>query len=268
MISFERYVRANTLEEAYALNQERSSRIAGGMMWLRLGRGRVKTLIDISGLGLDQIEDTGRTIRIGAMCTLRQVEQSELIRELCGPGLTRSIQNIVGVQFRNQATVGGSIFGRYGFSDILTAFLALDTFVELYNGGTMRLSEFVRRKPDKDLLISIIIRKSKRYFHYDSVRLTKTDLPILTCAVVMGTVKGQESWYVSVGARPMRAELLEISRELTGASDETLARFAAEAADAYVFKGNMRASAEYRRRLAEAVILKAVKEILAKQREV
>ena len=44
---------------------------------------------------------------------------------------------------------------------MLTALLALDTFVELYDGGIIRLSEFVNRKPDRDILVSIIIRKRK-----------------------------------------------------------------------------------------------------------
>ena len=81
-----------------------------------------------------------------------------------GTELQKLVRHIVGVQFRNQATVGGSIYGRFGFSDVLTAFLALDTFVELYDGGIIRLSEFVNRKPDRDILVSIIIRKGKRKF--------------------------------------------------------------------------------------------------------
>ena len=146
-------------------------------MWMRLGNARVKTVIDLSGLGLDQIEDEGNVIKIGAMCTLRQIEQCEALRDLCGDGIAECVRHIVGVQFRNQATIGGSIYGRFGFSDVLTAFLALDTFVELYDGGTIRLSEFVNRKPDKDILLSVIVRKSKRKFRYDSIRQTKTDFP-------------------------------------------------------------------------------------------
>ena len=84
------------------------------------------------------------------------------VRNSSGINIAKALSPIVGVQFRNQATVGGSIFGRYGFSDVLTVLLAMDTFVELYNGGTVRLSEFVNRKMDKDLLISVIVRKSNR----------------------------------------------------------------------------------------------------------
>ena len=63
MLTIQNYVKANTLEEAYELNQARNSRILGGMMWLRLGNARIKTAIDLSGLGLDQIEETDRVFR-------------------------------------------------------------------------------------------------------------------------------------------------------------------------------------------------------------
>ena len=48
----------------------------------------------------------------------------------CCDCFKESLCHIVGVQFRNCATVGGSIYGRYGFSDVLTMFLGMDTWVE------------------------------------------------------------------------------------------------------------------------------------------
>ena len=57
------------------------------------------------------------------------------------------------------ATVGGSIFGRFGFSDVLTCFLALDTYVELYKGGIVSLKEFVDMPRDNDILVRILIKK-------------------------------------------------------------------------------------------------------------
>ena len=74
MLTISNYVKPKTLEEAYELNQARNSRVMGGMMWMRLGNAKVQTIIDISGLGLDQIEETDHVFRIGAMCTLRQLE--------------------------------------------------------------------------------------------------------------------------------------------------------------------------------------------------
>ena len=256
MLTISNYVKAKTLEEAYELNQARSSRIMGGMMWMRLGNARVKTVIDLSDLGLDQIEESDNVIKIGAMCTLRQIEECEALKELYGDGIAESVRHIVGVQFRNQATVGGSIHGRFGFSDVLTAFLALDTFVELYNGGTIRLSEFVNRKPDKDILLSVIVRKSKRKFRYESIRQTKT-----------GMVHGKETWYFSVGARPMKAALLEKQWEIPDhASEEMIAEYARQAASEFTYGTNMRGSAEYRRHLAEVLIRREMSSILAEGR--
>lgn len=267
MITIGNYVKPKTLEEAYELNQARSSRVMGGMMWMRLGNARVKTIIDLSDLGLDQIEDEGNVIKIGAMCTLRQIEQCEALKELYGDGIAESVRHIVGVQFRNQATIGGSIYGRFGFSDVLTAFLALDTFVELYDGGTIRLSEFVNRRPDKDILLSIIVRKSKRKFRYQSIRQTKTDFPVIACSVVTGMVHGQETWYFSVGARPMKAALLEKQWEIpSDASEEMIAEYAKQAATEFTYGSNMRGSAEYRRHLAEVLIRREMASILAEGR--
>ena len=150
---------------------------------------------------------------------------------------------------------------------MLTALLALDTFVELYNGGTIRLSEFVNRKPDKDILLSIIIRKGKRQFRYQSVRRTKTDFPVIACAVVTGIVHGKESWYISVGARPMKAALLEKHWEIPDdASEEEIAKYASEAAAEFTYGTNMRGSADYRRHLAEVLLRREISSILAERR--
>lgn len=267
MLTIQNYVKAKTVEEAYELNQARNSRVMGGMMWLRLGNANVKTMIDLSGLGLDQIEETDHVIRIGAMCTLRQLEQSEEIRNYFGDAVAESVRHIVGVQFRNQATVGGSIYGRYGFSDVLTCLLAMDTFVELYDGGTIRLREFVDRKKDKDILLSVIIRKQPRKMRYLSVRQTKTDFPVLACSVVTGEVHGQESWYFTIGARPMRAELVEKAWNIPAdASEEQIRACAEEVADSYTYGSNMRGSAAYRRRLAQVLIERAIKSIITEER--
>ena len=149
---------------------------------------------------------------------------------------------------------------------MLTAFLALDTFVELYDGGTVRLSEFLNRKPDKDILLSVIVRKSKRKFRYESIRQTKTDFPVIACSVVTGMVHGKETWYFSVGARPMKAALLEKEWEIPkDASEDTIAEYARQAASEFTYGTNMRGSAEYRRHLAEVLIRREMSSILAEE---
>ena len=50
MLTIKEYIKAESLEQAYELNQKKSNRLLGGMMWLRLGKGNVNKAIDISGL--------------------------------------------------------------------------------------------------------------------------------------------------------------------------------------------------------------------------
>ena len=158
-------------------------------------------------------------------------------------------------------------YGRFGFSDVLTAFLALDTFVELYDGGIIRLSEFVNRKPDRDILVSIIIRKGKRKFRYSSVRRTKTDFPVIACAVVTGIVHGEESWYFSVGARPMKAALTERKWQLNpDETEEAIAAYAKEIAAEFDYGTNMRGSAEYRQHLAEVLLRRSISSMLTEDK--
>ena len=56
MINIQNYVRAQSLEEAYTLNQKKSTRILGGMLWLKMAKNTVGTAVDLCRLGLDAID--------------------------------------------------------------------------------------------------------------------------------------------------------------------------------------------------------------------
>lgn len=77
MITIREYKKVQSLEEAYELNQKKSNRIIGGMIWLKVETLNVGTAIDLSGLGLDAVEETETEFRIGAMTTLRTLETHE-----------------------------------------------------------------------------------------------------------------------------------------------------------------------------------------------
>ena len=53
MITIQNYVRAQSLEQAWQLNQSKRNRIVGGMLWLRLGTNGIGTAIDLCELGLE-----------------------------------------------------------------------------------------------------------------------------------------------------------------------------------------------------------------------
>ena len=183
MITIQKYVRVRSLEEAWTLNQVKTNRILGGMLWLRLGKGNVNTAIDLSDLGLHTIEETEEQFSIGAMATLRDIEKHEGLNAYTDHAVANAVKDIVGVQFRNMATVGGSLWGRFGFSDVLTVFLALDSYVELYKGGIIPLRECNDMKKDNDILVRLIVKKTPCKIAYRSVRNQRTDFPVIACAV-------------------------------------------------------------------------------------
>ena len=248
VLKFGTYVRVGNAAEAYELLQKnRNNKIVGGGIWMRLGSRRVATAIDLSACGLDQIEETETEFRIGAMCTLRQLERHAGLNALVNNVFEFAVHDIVGVQLRNTATVGGSIYGRFGFSDVLTMFLALDASVELYKGGIVPLCEYAERKKDRDVLVRVIVpKKAGARFDYRSVRPTRTDLPTLTCASVR---EGDGCRFV-IGSRPARAMIFTPE---AGSAEQMAEQVQREA----VLGSNMRGSAAYRRKLVGTLVRRA-----------
>ena len=150
MVTIQNYVRAKSLEEAYELNQKKGNCILGGMLWTKMQNRMIQTAIDLCDLGLNEIEETEEEFSIGAMVSLRQLETDTGLNAYTQGAVRDAVKDIVGVQFRNLATVGGSIWGRFGFSDVLTVFLAMDTEVELFQGGRIPLKDFAEKKQDRD----------------------------------------------------------------------------------------------------------------------
>ena len=247
MITIQKYLKAASLEEAWNANQKRPNRVLGGMGWMKMSSGNVSTAIDLSGLGLDQIEETDDAFIIGAMVTLRQFETHEGLEQYFHGAVRESVRHIVGVQFRNCATIGGSVWLRAGFSDPLTLLLALDCTVELYQGGDQTvqvpIAEFCRMKPDNSILTAVHIHKTGRQIAYQSFRNTETDFPVL--AVAVSRLAG--SYCAAVGARPTRA--MAVTAEQV---DQLI-----EKAQALPYGDNLRASAEYRTMLAGVLIRRA-----------
>ncbi len=254
MITIQKYVRAQSLEEAWQLNQAKRNRIVGGMLWLRLGRGGVGTAIDLSGLGLDRIEETDTEFSIGAMATLRQLEQHEGLNAYCGGAVRNAVKDIVGVQFRNMATIGGSIWGRFGFSDVLTVFLAMDCYVELYKGGIVALEDFAGMKKDNDILVRLIVKKTPGKVVYTAMRNQRTDFPVLTCA--LSNIGGEPK--AVIGARPAKAMVIRDENSLLPVDPKAFAAYVAEKAPT---DSNIRGSAAYRTHLIRVLTERAAKEL-------
>ena len=245
------YARPATLEAAWQLNQKKSNRIIGGGLWMRMASYTFGTAIDLSGLGLDKIEVNNNEISIGCMVTLHDIEKSEVLNTLWDGAAHDAVCSIVGVQFRNGATVGGSIFGRFGFSDVLTLFMALDAEVELYKAGRVKICEFAEGIWKNDILVKVHVPNRHVNIKYLSQRNSKTDFPVLACAVAENDGKV----CAVIGARPMRAIKIEMPEGMEDAAFPEYVRANA------VFGTNMRASGEYRKIIAGVLVKRGLEAI-------
>ena len=249
MLNIRNYRRPETLEEGYELLQKKGSAVLGGGCWLNQGKTTLSCAIDLSALlSHDIVEEEDRFV-IGAMATLRDFETHQGLNAWFHGMPARAVGSIVGVQFRNCATVGGSVYGRFGFSDVLTLLLVLDCRVELYRHGEMALSEFLDFK-EKDILKSVYLYKGIRQVSIQSVRLNANDFPVLVCAASEqdGVLSG------AVGARPNKARLVT----MPGGSVEDFAR---QVTEQMTFGTNLRGSADYRAHLSRVLLARCVKEL-------
>ncbi|MEG2786319.1 MAG: FAD binding domain-containing protein [Romboutsia sp.] len=252
----------DTIEEAYSLlTKRKNNQLIGGSGFLRMGKKRIGTGIELSNLGLDYIKEDEDFIEIGAMTTFRSLETSSIIKNNFGKIISNSVADIIGVQFRNVVTVGGTVFSKYGFSDLIVALLCLDTEVELYKGGRISLDEFLNRNYEKDLLTKIYIKKNNKIASYKSLRNAKSDYPLINISVS----KIDNKFKICIGARPQKAVVASSASEFLSSSElteENIEKTAQIAVDEVNFGSNMRASKEYRYAMTKVFIKRAIMEVI------
>ena len=106
------YARTANAEQAVAAAAGGAAIIAGGtefLNWMRLGIADADKVVDISRL--DQLRDIaldGSGIRIGALATLNQIGESEIVRT-SAPVLAEACLKAASAQLRNRATIGGNM---------------------------------------------------------------------------------------------------------------------------------------------------------------
>ena len=257
------YLKAKTIEEAYELlQQDPSNVIIGGGAWLRLSSKIVNTAIDLEHIGLNKIVETKEHIEIDAYVTLREVEKNETLSNLFGGIVNKGINGIMGVALRNLVTVGGSIAGKYSFSDFITPLLAVNTEVVLFKAGKMTLTDFLKyRSKEKDIVLKIIIKKEKVLGYYYKMKKTGLDFAVVNVGIT--NTLGQ--YRIVVGARPSIAtfavKAMEYINNQEIISSTTIEETVRIAIEELKFGTNSKASKEYRIELAKVYIRRGLKEV-------
>jgi CO/xanthine dehydrogenase FAD-binding subunit len=262
MITIDEYVKPKSAAEAYALLTTRENpAVVGGGVFMRLASRKVGVAIDLCQAGLDFIREGERQIEIGAMTTISRLISSQELQQNFDRLIPTAMANLPGVQLRNMVTVGGTIWGKYGFSELLTCLMVFDCKVALHHGGILKLADFLAQNgKEADIIEKIVIEKEPLRASYQMFRNSAGSLPILTVAVS----KGGNAFKIAVGGRPGVAtpayEAMDYLNRIQ-MNDETVEKAAVMAAGELSFSNDRRASGEYRRALCKTLVKRAVLEV-------
>lgn len=135
-IEFEYYAPTSLNEAVEILEKYGDAKIlAGGtdlIPHMKQRKAETKHIVNIKKIpNLVGIKETKKGIEIGALTTLRSIENSILIMDKI-PLLYEAAKSIGSVQIRNLGTVGGNLCNASPSADMATPLLALDTVVHVY----------------------------------------------------------------------------------------------------------------------------------------
>ena len=200
-----------TLAEAVALLEDEDSRAFSGgtalMLMMKAGVLRPKRLVSLRRLGLERIE-SGASLRVGAMTTLRALEKSEAVQR-GWPVIPKMLRTLSNVRVRNVATVGGALAHADPHMDLPPLLAALGAHVTINGERSMPVEELYAgylentlRRGEVITHVSIPALGNRRAAYLKCTTRSADDWPAVGVAVVLGQ---EERIFVSAATdRPTR----------------------------------------------------------------
>jgi xanthine dehydrogenase FAD-binding subunit len=252
--------------------------IAGGtdvMVKFNAGAPRPQSLISLRAIPELSGIELGEPTSIGASTTISDLlGQAELCERY--PLLAQAARCLGGPQIRNVATIGGNLCNCSPCADTAPALLAIEARVRLASPAGEReiaLEDFMSGpgqtcSPPDEILTQVLLPKTPPgargiYFKKGRVRM---DLAIVSLAALVVS-RGDELRHVRLAAgsvAPVCLRLRAAEDLLTGerVTHELLARAVRAAMEAVTPIDDLRASADYRRRLVGVYLRRAIESIL------
>jgi carbon-monoxide dehydrogenase medium subunit len=232
-------------------------------------------LIDLNRLkGLDYVRQEGETVRIGAMTRERTLEFDPLISNHY-PLLAEAMPHVAHPQIRNRGTLGGSLAHADPAAELPVLMLALGARLKVRSESAERWVDAQNffsgmfntdLAPDEmlaEIELAAALPRTGWSFLEVAPRAGDYALMGLAALVTLGEAdkcKEAKLVYLNAGDGPVDAK--EAARLMTGQalSDELVEAVAAEASGKEINPfGNIHASVEYQRHLANVLTKKALK---------
>jgi carbon-monoxide dehydrogenase medium subunit len=258
--------------------------LAGGhSLLLQANRSAIANLLlidlkNIHALSGVELEPDG-TLKIGAMSTIRAIATDELIRAQY-PALAEAALLIGDAQLRNRATLGGNLALADPEADLPALILALEATIVikgLQNPHTIPAAEFFTGphqtvlKPG-EVITSVLFRAAPEHFGLAYEKFKNPATLYALCGVAAAITLGPDgaiaaARVAATGApdHPMRLQSVEEAVLHKPASDQSASTAAAAALpDGLTFRGDLFASAEYRRHLLQVLTRRALQRAIAR----
>jgi xanthine dehydrogenase small subunit len=243
-------------------------------LWVTKGMQQPETIISLARIPeLQQVTETESAIRFGAMANHMEVRR-RLAR--VHPHLSELMRRFGGEQVRNAGTIGGNIANGSPIGDLPPALIALGATLHLRQGETRRdlpLEEFFlayrqqdRREAEFVEAVTVPRLGPRSLFHVSKVSKRFDEDISALCATFRleldahGRVLAARLAFGGMAATPKRARAAEVA--LMGRPFDESAVKSAQAALAQDFAplSDMRASAAYRLKVAQNLLLRFLME--------
>jgi aerobic carbon-monoxide dehydrogenase medium subunit len=280
------YARPNTIDEALNLlaQSEDAKILAGGhslipAMKLRLTQPPL--LIDIGRIkDLAYVREENGQIRIGATTTHYQIESSDLLKKI-GPLLPECASHIGDLQVRNKGTIGGSLAHADPAADWPAAIIALNAeLVAVSKNGerTIKADEFfidllTTALQPGEILREIRINKpnGRSGQAYAKMAHPASGFAVVGVAANLSLNGSSECKRASIGITGVSAKAYRASgveQDLNGATlnDQSIQAASSRASEGTEVNGDLFASVDYRRHLAQVYTRRAISAAIARAR--
>jgi len=238
-----------TAKEAAGLVNRLKSKavvVAGGTRLSRVLLPTVETVVDLADLPLKHIKADKSFLRIGALCSITELESSSLLAQWAGGVIAKAASQWSNALARSMGTVGGNVARAHPHNSLPPVFLALDAVVVCTDGRREKSfpitevlqPELMRELGTRYIVVEVRVPAETRGRSAACARLaiTKTSWEAYTsCVVAVDRTGGAVSRAsVVVGSvLPRAVRLAKTEAGLTGKEcGETAARAAEAEAEA------------------------------------
>jgi carbon-monoxide dehydrogenase medium subunit len=256
---------------------ERALYVAGGTILLHARDSGIRTLVDLTAAGLEYVRvekpfggGGGGRLLIGAATRIATLLRSPDVARPGGGILPEAAHTLATHTIRNLATVGGNIVAWHFPTDLPPVFLALGASLKIQNPAGVRavsIEAFYARRREVfsrgDLIVEVSVPTDPAARGaFVKIGRKRLDVAIASAAVVLVTdgpvIREARIALAAIGGPPSRVR--EVEEWLAGVAPtpKSFAEAAARTAALVEPRDDRRASAEYRKKLVEVAVRRAL----------